>query len=89
MDKQQQQIALSSLIEELRRGLAPILAVPKIWLDEVEASRYLSISTHALRKWRSRGSGGPSYYRIGNRIVYGRGDLDNWVQAHRVMGEKG
>ena len=86
MSKKPEEIALNTLIEELTRRLAPILAIPKVWLDEKEVAGYLSLSTHLLRKWRCQGEG-PIYYRVGNRILYNRDLLDNWMQTHQVKGD--
>ena len=81
-------IALKTLVEELRREFHSILAVPKVWLNEEETAKYLSLSTHLLRKWRCQG-GGPEYYRIGNRILYNRDLLDGWMQSYRIERDKG
>ena len=77
------QVALSELIEKLRAELIPALSIPRVWLNEVEAGKYLSLSTHLLRKWRSQG-GGPEFYRVGNRILYKIQGLNEWIEAHRV-----
>ena len=84
-----EQIALKALVEELKRELSPILAVPRNYFNEREASQYLGgISVHSLRKWRTQQTG-PVYYRVGNRILYGRDALDTWVQTHRIERDKG
>jgi hypothetical protein len=82
------QIALKSLIQQLKEELYPILAIPKIWFNEHEASKYLSFSVHSLRAWRSReSSDGPNYHRVNGRILYHRDDLDLWVKSHKVRGK--
>jgi len=81
------QIVLSSLIETLKGALTPILAIPKVWLDEKEAGRYLSFSVHTLRAWRSKGNG-PDYFKLQSRVLYRKEDLDHWVEEHRVRRKK-
>jgi hypothetical protein len=78
------QIALSTLVQELKRELLPVLSVPRRYLNEQEASRYLGgLSIHTLRQWRSKGNG-PDYLRVGTRIIYDLKDLDIWMEKHRV-----
>ena len=88
MDKRQPgEIALDTLIQELKRQLLPILAVPKRYMNEQEASRYLGgLSVHSLRQWRSKATG-PDYLRIGARVVYDVKDLDLWVEKYRIKGD--
>ena len=82
--KSPNEIALDILVQELKRELSPILAVPKNYFNEREASQYLGgISVHLLRKWRTQQMG-PIYYKVGNRILYNRDALDSWMQKHRV-----
>jgi len=75
-----EKIALQTIIEELRKGINPLLAIPKVWFNECEASHYLSFSIHALRAWRNRDSGGPPYYKIHGRILYHKDGLDEWIR---------
>ena len=82
-----EQIALQNLIQELKRELLPILAVPKRYLTEEEASHYLGLSVHTLRQWRSKNIG-LDYLRIGTRIVYDMKILDAWMKKHRVKGSE-
>jgi len=85
-----EQVPLTSLIQELKAQLLPYLSLPKCWLNEHEASRYLGISVHSLRAWRSRqGSDGPGFHKIGNRVLYHKDDLDFWVKSHKIKGKKG
>ncbi|MFB0507441.1 MAG: helix-turn-helix domain-containing protein [Thermodesulfobacteriota bacterium] len=77
------QIALNDLVERLKRELLPVLSIPRVWLNEEETARYLSLSTHLLRKWRCQG-GGPEYYRVGGRILYNKDLLDAWMKKHGV-----
>jgi hypothetical protein len=79
-----EKIALQAIVNELRKGIFPLLAIPKVWFSEYEASHYLSFSIHALRAWRNRGSGGPPYYKVNGRILYHKGSLDDWIKTHGV-----
>ncbi|MGE3512697.1 MAG: helix-turn-helix transcriptional regulator [Vicinamibacterales bacterium] len=56
---------------------------PNLTLDEADASNYINYSRAALRVWR-RQSRGPAFIQVGRSIRYRRGDLDDWLSAHRV-----
>jgi predicted DNA-binding transcriptional regulator AlpA len=44
-----------------------------------DAAHYLTLAPQTLRAWRVTGKG-PRYHRIGgNRVVYRRADLDEWL----------
>jgi len=83
--KSSNEIALDALVQELKRELVPILSIPRAWLDEKEAAGYLRLSVFSLRAWRSRDEG-PPFYRVGNRVVYKLGEIDRWMEKHRVKG---
>jgi len=78
-------VALNELIGRLRDELLPVLSTPKRYLTEEEASRYLSLSVHTLRQWRSRGEkNGPPFLRIGSSIRYDVQSLDTWIEQFKV-----
>jgi len=52
-------------------------------LDQKGASVYLGIPERSLESWRYRRIG-PSFYRVGKRIVYDESDLAAWLAARRV-----
>ena len=84
MDKRQPgEIALDTLVQELKRELLPVLSVPRRYLNEEETGRYLSLSVHTLRQWRSKNIG-PDYLRVRTRIVYDMKALDGWIEQFRV-----
>ena len=85
--KSPNEIALDTLVQELRRELLPMLSLPKRYLTEEEASYYLSLSIHTFRQWRSKNIG-PDYLRVGARIVYDVKALDAWMSKHRVKGDE-
>ena len=51
-------------------------------LPTPEAAAYLSLGKSTLDKMRLTG-GGPSYFKVGARIVYDVSDLDAWLARHR------
>lgn len=58
-------------------------------LSEIEAARYVGMSRSFLRKARMEGNRekhtpAPPFLRIGRKILYLRGDLDQWLRDHRV-----
>ena len=50
----------------------------RMYLNTVEAGRYLGLSHRTLRRYRVTGEG-PLYYRLGGRVRYRRDDLDAWA----------
>ncbi len=52
-------------------------------LDTIQAATYLSVERATLKKWRSLGTG-PTYARLGSKVVYLIEDLDEFLRAHRV-----
>jgi predicted DNA-binding transcriptional regulator AlpA len=46
------------------------------------AARYAGLSASTLNKLRVYG-GGPSYLKLGRRVVYDRNDLDAWLAGMR------
>lgn len=47
-------------------------------LNTPEAARYLSLSSRTLEKHRTYGTG-PTYRKIGGRVIYAVADLDAWA----------
>lgn len=47
-----------------------------------EAAAYLGISASTLSKRRVFGDG-PSYHKLGKRVVYQRSDLDAWLAKNK------
>lgn len=83
--KSPNEIALDTLVQELKRELLPALSIPKRYLTEEEASRYLSMSVHTLRQWRSkREKNGPPFLKVGSSIRYDVQSLDVWIEQFSV-----
>ena len=54
-----------------------------IFLTELEAARLLRLSDRTMQRFRQQG-GGPPYTRLGfRRVVYSRGHLIEWADAHQ------
>jgi hypothetical protein len=58
-------------------------------ITEKSAANLLGVSPSFLRMARLRGTvggrtPGPSYYRLGRRVLYCRADLEKWLAAHRI-----
>jgi excisionase family DNA binding protein len=47
-----------------------------------EAAALLRLSKRTLEKYRMTGIDGPSFVRIGGRVLYRRTDLETWLAAH-------
>lgn len=52
-------------------------------LDTIDAAAYTGIARATLKKWRVVGTG-PTYVRVGSKIVYLVDDLDAFLRSHRV-----
>jgi predicted DNA-binding transcriptional regulator AlpA len=52
--------------------------LPPRFLRTPEAARYLSLSARTLEKHRIYGTG-PTYRKIGGRVVYAQDDLKAWA----------
>jgi predicted DNA-binding transcriptional regulator AlpA len=48
-------------------------------IEEVAELTRLPLST--LRFYRHRGDGGPPSFRLGNRVVYRRSDVEAWIET--------
>jgi predicted DNA-binding transcriptional regulator AlpA len=49
-----------------------------------EAAKYLGISASTLSKLRVFG-GGPTFHKLGRRVVYDTRDLDGWFEARQRL----
>ena len=52
-------------------------------MNESQAAKKLGVSVHTLRSWRFS-SKGPSYLKLGKRVVYLRQDLDDFLLSRRI-----
>lgn len=53
-------------------------------LTTEEAAAYLRLRPGTLEVWRCRGRG-PTYQKLGRRVVYDRKDLDAFARANTVL----
>lgn len=60
-------------------GLDPLGSVPH-FLSEKETAKRLSVSVHALRKWRGQRRGPVCRY-LGKRVVYAESDIIIWLNS--------
>jgi predicted DNA-binding transcriptional regulator AlpA len=51
-------------------------------LDAQRAADWTGLSTSTLAKLRLSGDG-PTYVKLGRRVVYRIADLEAWIEAHR------
>ena len=56
----------------------------RMYLNTVEAGRYLGLSHRTLRRYRVTGEG-PVYFRFGGRVRYRRDDLDAWAAKRQEV----
>ena len=54
------------------------------WIDKQEVLQYMRIAERTLQKWRSNGT--IPFYRIGGRIYYREGDLEEVMQKNKRIG---
>lgn len=52
-------------------------------LNVTQAAAYTGISKSTLDKRRVYGNG-PTYFKIGARVIYNQADLDTWLCARKV-----
>ena len=57
-------------------------SIARRFVNVSEASSYTGISISQLNKYRVFG-GGPTYHKIGRRVIYTYDDLDFWLAAYR------
>ncbi|UHD46341.1 helix-turn-helix domain-containing protein [Aureimonas altamirensis] len=55
-----------------------LVKLPPRFLRTKEAAEYLSLSARTLEKHRTYGTG-PSYRKLGGRVVYAINDLETWA----------
>ena len=58
-------------------AIRPTTEMPPRLLRTQEAARFLGISLRTLEKHRTYGTG-PTYRKIGGRVLYAVGDLEAW-----------
>lgn len=65
-----------------------MIDLPTESLDTKGASQKLMVSTSALAKWRSEGTG-PKFFKIGGTVRYLKVDLDEWIDSQYRLGAQG
>ena len=51
-------------------------------IDTAAAAKFVGVSKRTLEKWRCEG-GGPPYLKLGRRVLYCLGDLEEWISRQR------
>lgn len=59
----------------------PLPSDPGALLNTRQAADRLSLTVHALERWRVKG-GGPPYAKLGSAVRYRIADLDAWIAAN-------
>jgi excisionase family DNA binding protein len=62
--------------------------VARRWLNSQEAAEYLGLKNQTLANWRYLGKG-PRYFRVGQLVKYDERDLEEWLEAGAVAGDRG
>jgi predicted DNA-binding transcriptional regulator AlpA len=75
-------------MQEPQAPVAPALGSAREYLSEMyltqkEVAAHLRLSERTLERYRVSGTG-PRFIRLGRRIVYRRGDIEEWASAHTV-----
>ena len=52
------------------------------YLNVAEAAKFANLGASTLNKLRLTGDG-PSYIKLGRRVVYARDDIEGWMQSKR------
>jgi predicted DNA-binding transcriptional regulator AlpA len=60
----------------------PVPASGRVRLSVPQASSYCGVSKSYMDKLRTTGNG-PTFIRLGRRIVYDTADLDSWLESGR------
>ncbi len=53
----------------------------QVYFDVRECARSLGVSCSTLARWRVSGEG-PTYYKVGRRILYSVIEVETWVHRH-------
>jgi predicted DNA-binding transcriptional regulator AlpA len=75
--------AMSAITHDERLEAANNPKASRQWLSAKEAAEHTGLGFSTLAKLRLEG-GGPSYSKIGAKIIYYKPDLDDWLKSKRV-----
>lgn len=59
------------------------IGVDKIWLSEIEAADYTSLSRATLQECRIAGK--ITYRTYGRKVIYNRSDLDKFIESNTEL----
>ena len=57
------------------------------WRNSRQAAQHLGVAEQTLANWRYMGKG-PRFYRVGASVKYDEGDLDAYIEAGVVEGDR-
>lgn len=61
--------------------------MPRRWMTSRETAEHLGVADQTLANWRYL-SRGPRYYRVGQLVKYDQADVDRWIEAGAVEGDR-
>jgi hypothetical protein len=73
----------------MRRSHTPPADITPAALRELDAAKYIGLTRSFLRAARVGRCVGPDYIRVGRAVLYHRADLDAFLAARRVGGDRG
>lgn len=53
------------------------------FLSTEDAAAYCCSAASTFEKYRVSGKNGPTFIKLGRRVVYDRNDLDRWLASNR------
>lgn len=73
---------MQEIVERLERLEALLSRPPVEYVDNDGAARFLGLQPATLEIWRSRAEG-PTYVKVGKRVMYALADLREWMEARK------
>jgi len=73
---------MQEIIERLDRIEAAVSGPSREYLNIEQAADFIGVSRQTLDLWRMEATG-PSYHRVGRRVLYSVADLRAFMDAHR------
>jgi len=61
--------------------------IPDSLMTENEVAKYLKVSVASIRRWRLV-QRGPKFFKFGSLVRYRREDVERWISACPVGGER-
>lgn len=71
------------MVDEVKPGAAASLLAG--YVSRTALARELGVSVDTLSRWEARGAG-PPLTRVGRRVLYRRGAVEDWLRAQEGAG---